>query len=235
MPSVGAKEIYQARVLTERDRKILIFTGQGGIATLTQLHQKFWEQAKERTAYERLGELVRAGYLGSQTVHIRKSGERVYTLTPKGVRQFSVPEREGLMVGLPAHHELKQQLIAQDIRLLVEKEFEQRGMKLLEWQNERQLRSEQRHQLEQAKRARGWGKVIAGAVEDIPDARVMIVNAEGETGELDIEIDGQYSKQMLVDKISSFARTARPTLWVTSPGRLERIRDEVEKARAGKI
>jgi len=223
----------KAIVLTDRDREILKFIGQGGLASLGQLHLKFWLPAKERTAQARLGELIRAGYIASQQVHVREAGEQVFTLTRKGAAEFNDLERRSFIIGLPAHHELKQQLVGQDLRLAIEKELAERGLKLTDWQNERQLRSNQRRQEEHTRKAKGWVKAINS--EDIPDARAIIQSAEGVSGELDIEIDGQYFGKMLSEKIKSLAKSGRPMLWATSATRVGRIQTELGRIGATNI
>ena len=209
----------RAKALTERDRALLHFVGQGGLATHSQLHQQFWGEAQRRTAYDRVQQLAKAGWLKRETVDVRKPGEIVYTLTAKGAKHFTKPERARLIIGLPAHHELKQQLIAQDVRIALEREYKAQGYELHDWQNERDLRRAQRIGRQgQGRRGR--------PMDEIGDAHATFVNpTTGEQVELPIEVDGQYYGKMLDKKLKGCRAMGKPMLWATSGGqRAERIR-----------
>jgi hypothetical protein len=209
-----AKRIPAAKTLTERDLALMRFVGSGGVATLNQIQRKFWSNAKERTCRERLLQLEKAGHLKTHFVEARVKGEQVFTLTPKGAKEFGALERKFFFTKLPQKHELKQQLIAQDIRIKLEQDLAQQGKKLVTWKNEHQLRSEAHH---------ATGKKFGNSA-GIPDARAVIENENGgEAEEIDLEIDGQYWGKMLADKLGALAGSGRAGVWVTT------------KARAGKI
>jgi DNA-binding PadR family transcriptional regulator len=208
-----AKRVTKAKFLTERDLALMNWIGSGGLASLNQLHVKFWTNAKERTCRERLLQLEKAGMLKTHFVDARVKGEQVFTLTPKGAKEFSALERKFFFTKLPQKHELKQQLISQDIRIKLERDLVQQGKKLVTWKNEHQLRSEAHH---------ATGKKFGNSA-GIPDARAVIETEEGEAEEIDLEIDGQYYGKMLGDKLGALANSGRGGIWVTT------------KARAGKI
>jgi hypothetical protein len=215
-----------------RDIQILRFVGKGGVATLGQLLQKFWENARERTAYERLIELSRDGYLKSSQTQARGKVEQIFILTAKGAREFGWLERKGFMVGIPGLGEMKQQLYSQDTRLALEAGLIERGGKLVDWQNERELRRNQRLSQETNRKLKGFARVEVGG-ENIPDARALIEDSDGQRVEVDIEIDGSYYGQMLREKIKSFAASSKSVIWATT--RPDRIRAEIEDAGARNI
>jgi hypothetical protein len=136
------------------------------------------------------------------------------------------------MLGIPGLSELKQQLYSQDTRLALETGLKERGGRLIEWQNERELRREQRLSQERNRKLKGYARVEVGG-EDIPDARAVMEDSDGQRVEVDIEIDGGYYAQMLRDKIKSFAVSSKPVIWATT--RPDRIRAEIEEIGAGNI
>ena len=207
----------KASVLTRRDHEILRFIGQGWLASLDQLHRKFWAHATPITTYERMRELVRAGVVERKTVHLRKAGELVYVLTRLGAAEFPYPERQKFIIGLPARHELKQQLLAQDARLILERNLANQELHLVDWLNERELRR------------------ISGREGEIPDARAIIQDNQGGLSELDFEIDGAYYSQMLKAKLRDFGKSGKQLVWVTTPGRVARIRREIQRLGAVNI
>ncbi len=168
------KRLTTAKKLTGRDYEILRFIGSGGLATVDQLHRKFWAGKQKRTARERLLQLEKAGWLKTHFVAFRQREEQelVLVLTSKGaVQHFSAAERERFIIGLPASHEQKQQLLFQETRLAIEEQLAQyhqhtegdemvssahqsglksplesefKGqLKLVDWRNEHELRREQ--------------------------------------------------------------------------------------------
>ena len=226
------KRVGKAKIITDRDKEVLRFIGQGGIASLNQVHRRHWATAKERTAQERLQQLVSAGYLVKDYTDTRSPGEAVYGLTRKGAALFDKLEREGLTIGLPTHNEMKQQLYAQDTRLTLEHQLADRGEKLISWHNERELRSHQRRE----QLARGQSFNTRLQFEDIADAQAVIADAKGQESVLDIEIDGQYFGKMLKEKIANYEQLGRPTIWVsTGASRGKRIEREVKEAHASNI
>lgn len=217
-----------AKKFTARDLEILQRIGEGGIASLTQIKNLYWPNAHERTAEDRLNQLKNAGLLEAHRLDQQICGQPVYTLTKKGASHFEKVLQQKFLIGLPAHHELKQQLLAQDARAVIEKQLTEQGAALVEWRGERELRS-------QAAKARSRSRPF-GNIADIPDAAAVIESANGSTAELAIEIDGQYYGQMLKKKIAGIARSGQPCLWVTSgEGRGQRINAEVAQSGADNI
>ena len=220
------QRINQAKIITGRDRAILRFIGQGGVASLNQRQQRFWEGRQRTTAQERLGQLVRAGYLEEYYTNVRLKGERIYCLNHQGANEFSAGERKQFTLGKPNQIELKQQLLAQDTRLLFEQQLSKRGGQLVSWASERNLRRENR--LEQPVKNRDNSQVIS-------DARATIENNSGQLEEIEIEIDGQYHGRMLKEKIRILANSARTTVWVTTPERVIRVKQAIQEAQASNI
>lgn len=224
-----------ARQLTDRDQQIMLRIGEGGLLTFNQIKNLYWPEAKDQTAIDRLTQLVKAGYLLDYQRRLDpRPGQPptpVYTLTKKGAASFEKLVQQRLSVGLPAAHEIKQQVLAQEARIKLEQQLAERGAKLLQWRNEHELRGDAIRQKMKNKRALGFGKLA-----DIADAAATIQEADGTTQQLDIEIDGQYYGQMLKDKISKFGRGGKPVLWVSpSAARAERIQTEANQAGAENI
>jgi hypothetical protein len=209
--------------LTERDKAVLRWTGANGVATVAQLTAKFWAASNQTNCVNRLRMLVKAGWLESHYVdfdrHLR--GLRVFCLTSAGARQhFSAAEIRTMMVGLPARSILKQQILAQQARLEIEKQLASQGFTLVEWQNESMLRS----QLWQGKTFGQAGKVGGG----IGDAQIKIVDKNGEISSLVIEIDGLYYRKILEQRMSDYINSGISVLWVTySSNRLKRLEHEI--------
>ena len=226
------KRVGQAKTLTDRDREILRFIGRNGVAALGQIHDRYWHTAKERTALERLQQLVNAGLLVRDQTDCRNLGksETIYGLTRKGANELGYMSAARLMVGLPNHGEMKQQLYMQDAFSRLEKDLEARGAVLVEWRNERELRGEQRREQIRLK-GRAAGSRSRLNFEDIADGQAVIQEADGQLTTLDIEADGAYYGRMLTNKLADLGRSGRPTLWVTTgAGRAARIEREVEEA-----
>jgi hypothetical protein len=206
---------YAAKQLTERDLCLMLWIGQAGVAAADQIHRHFWADRHAQTAQDRLAQLVKAGYLHMALCDIRRQeGEWIYTLTTKGHQQFAPQERTHLRVGLPGPGELAQQLLAQEAYLHLAAEIHAQGGELVAWHAERDLRSAFR-------RAQRRADHQHTALPDweIPDAQAIITTQNGNTLELDIEIDGQYYGQMLRQKAARFGAGGRPTLWVCTPAR----------------
>lgn len=165
----------KAKTVTERDLRLMRWIGTNGIASFKQLHNVFWTTAKERTCQERLIQLEKAGWIERHYVHTsRKRGEQVYTLTRQGANQhFEAATRRRLMVGLPARAELKQQLTAQDTRIALERTLAAKGKRVVDWMNERELRSEAAYSKRKAG-SRTWGSLA-----EVADARIFISGITG--------------------------------------------------------
>lgn len=204
-----------AVVVTDRDREIMRFIGEGGIANLDQIVTRYWDGRVEakKTARLRLAKLEKAGWIGSGFIDVRKPGELVFFLSRQGaLHHFSRIERARLIVGLPAWTELKQQLLLQDARLVMEQELNRKGHKLVGWFNEHQLRSE-------ARRGRSPGSRAWYNLAGIADARALIEDSEGSSYEVEIEADGYYWGKNLAGKLGGLAQSAKSVIWVTTRSR----------------
>jgi hypothetical protein len=202
----------QAKVVTDRDRAVLRDIGQNGIATFAYIKAHYWPDQLGRTCRERLSLMEKAGWITKEYVSLRKPGELTFSLTRLGAEHFTRPEQQRFMLGPLARHEVRQQLDALDARVALVRQYETLGFRLLDWQNERELRSRQ----------------TSTAGDEIADCLAYFVNdATGQVVELDIEIDGQYFGRMLEKKIAVLAATGRPSVWATSASRAERIRQAV--------
>ncbi len=144
--------------------------GTNGIASFKQIQTVFWPGATARTCRERLALLEKSGLIERHYVQTsRKRGEQVYTLTDHGATEyFEAAMRKRLMVGLPTHTKVKQQLIAQETWIALEKMLAPYGKRIVNWQNEKELRSEA------AFLKRKPGSRTFGGLADVADARVFI-------------------------------------------------------------
>ncbi len=217
--------------MTARDRNILFWTGQAGIASLDQLARHFWAGKSKHTALDRLRQLVRAGYLEMHVCDVRIPGETVYTLSEKGYMQFGYAYRERLHIGLPAPAEIKQQLLAQEAYLMLEAQVSQQGGKLVEWKSERELRAEFRRAQVTVRHNRvrlspSSPELMMSPVE-IPDAQLVISTARGEHEILDIEIDGSYYGNMLWEKAARLGRSEHRIIWICTEQRAEYVQAAV--------
>lgn len=229
--------------LTARDFSVMRLIGTDGLASFKTLHAKFWPLAKARYCRDRLRKLEKAGWLESHYVvdtH-KESSILVFTLTPSGAKaHFNQVERQAMMIGLPAYAEIHQQLMAQQARFILEERLKRKegekggeeeggGLHLIEWNNERQLRSEARLRLRPG--SRSWGRLSG-----VADARARIINPKtGEVFEQLIEVDGHYFGKMLRQKIARIAADGKKTLWVTTSDRRVKILKEVSQAAAENI
>jgi len=250
----------RAKKLIERDLLLFKFIGTNGIASVHQLHRLFNQLARAKvinatatvkftTCRARLAQLEAAGFLQRYRIDTRVRGELTFVITPKAAAEFTSQERKRFIVGLPAPHELYQQLIAADTRLMLEEQYAAEGFTLLNWKHERELRREQKlKQLQthttqfinplkssaengQGNSSMSWkplGRKSQSQLE-IADAETTFINREtGEVRKLLIEVDGQYYGRMLRSKLTSFADTKKSLLWVTdSTRRAEHVRMEL--------
>jgi DNA-binding PadR family transcriptional regulator len=224
----------KAKVVTERDQALMRFIGEGGVATLDQLHRRHWPNAQVQTARDRLSQLEKAGWIKSQPVSAGGRGNEIaFTITKKGAALFPKSEAERFYIGLPSQGELKQQLTGQDARIQLERQLAERGERLLYWKNEREIRSEfYREQAAYNKKygyahnKQHWGKP---SIDDIADAQATIIDRDGNEHTISIEIDGQYYGKMLDKKIAAFAKYggggsgSTHNLWVTTSNRAGRV------------
>ena len=239
------RRVGKAQVLTERDMEIVRRIAQGQVIGLEQARQVFWTKADgslaaRTTAQTRLSQLVGAGYLLTAYTNVRRPGEQVYSLTRKGAALLSGLERERGSIGLPSQTEMRQQLDAQDVRITLERELVGRGARLVDWKNERNLRSQQTQQIKSLvkNKRRKLTQAELDALPDIADAQAVVEETGGLTYELNIEIDGQYFGQMLSRKISDMHALAHksglPVVWATTGGveRIARLNREIAEAGA---
>jgi len=157
-------------IVTERDRLLMQWIGTNGLASLKQLQIVFWPEATERTCRERLFLLEKSGLIERHYVQTsRKWGEQVFTLTEQAaVKYFDSTMRKRLMIGLPTHAKVKQQLTAQETRIVLERLLRPFGKRIVCWQNERELHSEA------AMLKRNPGSRAFGGLADVADARAFI-------------------------------------------------------------
>ena len=190
--------------VTARDRAIFTYIGRAGIASLDQLQRRHWAGNRVQTATDRLLKLKRAGLLTMHYTDARGARERVYALTKAGRALLDPGEQQRVRVGLAPRREHKQQLLAQDYRLRLEREVTEQGGHLRDWFDERELRSER-----ELHKAAGRRAPRATDVDECADARAVIADADGRQREVEIEIDGQYYGQMLAGKMGDLARSAQ--------------------------
>lgn len=191
----------KAKVVTDRDQELMRFIGQGGVATLDQLHRRHWPKAQLQTARDRLSQLEKAGWIKAQPVSAGGHGNEIaFTLTRKGAALFPKAEAERFYIGLPSVSELKQQLKGQDARIQLEGYLAQRGEKLIYWKSEREIRSEFYRELFTYNKKHGyahnkkhWDRP---SVDDIADAQATVIDGQGNERTINIEIDGQYYGKM---------------------------------------
>lgn len=214
----------KAKVRTQRDDDLLRWVGRGGIASIAQLHQQFWPQAKEQTCRDRLLQLEKASWLKSEYTDTRKHGtpELVFYLTRQGANLFTAGERERMIIGKPASHELKQQLMMQDTRIMLERRLAEDGARILDFRNERELRS-QFYKKANRQRRSSISQLLSGRSDDMADCQALIERSDGSQVMVDIEIDGQYYGQMLKDKVAALARNSNPVLYVAEIGRVRTV------------
>ncbi len=196
--------------ITNRDREVLSFIGRGGIASLDQLHRRFWPAASKQTCRARLLKLEKSWLVTSYYMDARKYGTAVlcFSITTTGASLFTAGERERMIIGPPAGHEIKQQLLAQTARIQFEQKLLSQGSKLLDWINERELRRRQSRSIRNH-----------CLHYEIADCQAVIENQQGSRTIFDIEIDGYYYGQMLREKISWLAELDNPVIYVVEKGR----------------
>lgn len=216
---------------TDRDRNILQWVGQGGVATLDQLARRFWPSKGVDAALNRLRQLVKAGYLETHVCDswcpggTERRGERVFALTQQGFMQFNPSERQHFYVGLPPPAEIGQQILAQEAYLRLEMQAREQGAQLVGWKSERALRAELLRSHHHMLRPGARGEDLLQ--RDIPDAEVVILTASGERQILYVEVDGAYYGKMLWQKAGGLAKSGHPVIWVCTLSRADYIRKAV--------
>lgn len=208
---------------------ILEFIGTDGIASLVNLSQKFWPESSIPSCRRFLKHLEKGGWVEHHFIQVCKQGQLVFTLTAKGAREnFSQAARKNLMIGLPANSEIKQQMLAQKARMQLEEQLAVEGKRIIEWQNERQLRRETIRNIKS-----GISNLLD--LNDNADARMTVMSKDGQTYRLEIEIDGEYYGQMLRTKLETYGKKDKLLLWVTTPNRASRIYKEIALAKITNI
>lgn len=175
------KALSRVKIVTERDRLLMRWIGTNGVASLKQLQTVFWPEATERTCRERLVLIEKGGLIETHYVETsRKRGEQVFTLTNRAATEyFEAVIRKRLIVGLPPRAELKQQLMAQDTRIVLDQLLALYGKRITKWQNERELRREAAFIKWKPGSPAGRGKFNDVAVAD---ARILLGEAEANAG-----------------------------------------------------
>jgi hypothetical protein len=200
-----AKEVF----ITERDKALLRDVGKDGIGSFEYLKECYWPHTTPASCRARLSQLSQAGYLEWHYVSSRrKAGELAFFLAPRAYSLFSRGEREQFMRLRPG--EYKQQLMAQQSRLILSRQLAEEGKRLVEWKHEHQIKAE-------------WSKTTAAALTkgqrvaevELPDCQATIALREGQTYQLDIEIDGAYHGKYLATKSQGLLKNGRPVVWVT--------------------
>ncbi|MDQ2810232.1 MAG: replication-relaxation family protein [Chloroflexota bacterium] len=203
-----------------RDLDIMCVIGRSGIASFEQLYHREWAGKSRQTCADRLLVLKRAGWLTMHYTDARGGRrERVYALTRAGQALLPATERERVRVGLAPSREHMQQLLAQDYRLVLEQRLAAQGHRLVDWLDERELKSAEKRRQNRAHRQ---GHNVPA--QECADARAVIQHADGQQQQLEIEIDGHYYGKMLKNKMSDLAALQRPVVYVCLPGRLNAVR-----------
>ena len=140
MDNSKTKKPSTALVIMERDLEVLKFIGNGGIASESQIHAKYWSGAKEQTCRERLEKLKKAGLLKSEITNVRDlKGERIFSLQPEAYKLFSRAIQDRFFNKI-TNSEKKQQLLAQEALLKLEQEWAEQGKVLMDWKHEREIK-----------------------------------------------------------------------------------------------
>jgi DNA-binding PadR family transcriptional regulator len=206
-------------ILMDRDLEVLKFIGKGGLASVSQIHSKFWPETLTQTCYARLMKLQKAGLLKSElSTILDQKGEMVFSLQPAGSKLFSRAIQDRFFTNV-THSEEKQQLLAQDALIKLEKEWAEQGKVIVNWKHERELKGELTRQQK---------KGIDTSQMEVADAQATVRDdSTGEIYQVEIEVDGEYYGKMLKGKIDRFAASNKPTIWVTTPNRAEMISSRI--------
>jgi Replication-relaxation len=211
-------------MLTERDKAVLRWIGANGVATTAQLTAKFWSNSNETNCLNRLRMMIKAGWLSSHYVDFDRQlrGLRVFCLTRAGAKQhFSAAEIATMMIGLPPRSTLKQQILAQQARLEIEKQLALQGYTLIEWQNESNLRSKFCNK-------KPFSQFNSLNTANITDAQIVVKDKKGNFNSLQIEIDGSYSRAMIARKLDEHCANGISIIWVTySESRTKHLKQQI--------
>jgi DNA-binding PadR family transcriptional regulator len=187
--------------IMERDLEVLKFIGKGGIASLSQIHTRFWSGAKESTCYQRLHVLKKAGLVRSEmaTDHLGKD-TLVLLLQPAAYNLFGRAIQDRFFTNIT-------------------------GKSIENWTTEREIKRELAKKQYQNK---GKSKSVKTSQVEVADAQALIRDdISGELYEVEVELDGFYYGKMLQGKIDRFAASKKPTIWVTTPDRAEMIASKI--------
>jgi hypothetical protein len=193
--------ITKAKQLTERDKAILTDLARCRVLSFEQVKNAYWSHAKERTCYERLKQLQKAGYVTEHTVSAEKPGSslRVFCLDTKGKRWATGPQGPGLDRSVVFTHPGKSNEVVHQVRTN-QVYFQLSGDEKATWRIGDALEIE--------------NGVYAGGSDMVPDA--SYIGDEGE--EVYVETDcGKYTPSQIREKVSAFA--GKKTVWVCPAGR----------------
>lgn len=193
--------ITKAKQLTERDKAILTDLARCRVLSFEQVKNAYWPHAKERTCYERLQQLQKAGYVIAHTVPAEKPGSslNVYSLDTKGKRWVTSPEGPGLDRSVVFTHPGKSNEVVHQVRTN-DVYFRLSDSEKATWRIGDALEIE--------------NGVYAGGGDLVPDA--SYTGEEG--GEVYVETDcGKYTPAQIREKVAGFA--GKSVVWVCPAGR----------------
>ena len=225
--------------LTDRDLELLKVVGENGLALLEQLWLMYWQPTggKLRTCRERLARLEHANYLSRHFLGVRgrRRGEIAFSLTAQGRDVLPTLLHSYYQVGLPSSHELRQQIMALDARIVLARLLAKEGKTIVQWLSERVVRS----QVMSARLSEGGGWSEDHKIDlhpgEIPDARLLLALStakapapaadedEGDEDyerwvqqheELDLELDGQYTGVALGEKLEALSKLKNSVIYV---------------------
>jgi hypothetical protein len=223
--STRTKKLKKADVaITQRDRNLFNLLIQHETATEDQLFRKFWvNSVTKQTCRDRLNKLRAAGYLevyfDYQPNPQRKPSRRYQV---KGTVQQVIDSEHSsrLHRGLITEEEIIQAIDGVEARLVLEKQ----GHKVVEWINERELKSKQR-------RGIVIGEIGKGESEISDGLAVIEDQATGKISYLEVELDsGNYYGKMLREKMAKFE--GRNVAWIvtnSNPKTLSRVNQVAAK------
>lgn len=192
---------------TARDRAIFAYIAAFGVASLAQLHRRFWPQAKVQTCADRLAKLVSGGFLHTEVTTARGEPEPIFWIERKASLLFDQPQRARFVKGRPPTAEMAHILRTADVVEAIG-----RKSQIVGFTNEHHLKGEE------AKKTKPNSRV-----RHVADGRVTILQRGAAHAYL-IEIDGAYYGKRLQQKAKELGRLGEQVLWVVySPRRLATI------------
>ena len=121
-------------IVTERDRKIFQFIFERRVATLDQIHRKFFSSAKIQTVHDRLSRLVKENYLLKMAVDYKGRLTAVFGISPSALKAFANQYRYAITKPL-----LKSDSISHDLALSEVRERLERAEMVAEYLSENML------------------------------------------------------------------------------------------------